>query len=65
MYDYLKVKADRNEVYAINNKDISPPENYDDIVVKGDNKSNSLIFKINHLQHYIIFYLHIKNVCRD
>lgn len=46
-YDSIKVKADTDEVFAINNKDISAPQNYEDIVVKGDNKSNSLIFKIN------------------
>ena len=47
VYDSIKVKADTDEVFAINNKDISAPQNYTDIVVKGDNKSNSLIFKIN------------------
>ena len=32
-YDSIKVKADTDEVFAINNKDISAPQNYTDIVV--------------------------------
>lgn len=46
-YVELLVKADRDEVFAINNKDITAPEIYEDIAVKGDENSNSLIFKIN------------------
>lgn len=45
-YDLL-INADIDEVFAVNNKEIVPPENYSDIVVKGDNRSNSLIFKMN------------------
>jgi len=43
----LLIDADIDEVFAVNNKEITPPQNYNDIVVEGDNKSNSLIFKID------------------
>ena len=43
----LKINADIDEIFAINNKEIAPPKEYSDVVVMGDNKSNSLFFKIN------------------
>ncbi|MBR1445009.1 MAG: hypothetical protein IJ583_15930, partial [Firmicutes bacterium] len=43
----LTINADIDEIFAINNKEIAPPKEYSDVVVMGDNKSNSLFFKIN------------------
>lgn len=45
-YDIL-VNADVDEIFAVNNKEIYTPDEYKDVVVKGDNCSNSLIFKMN------------------
>lgn len=49
-FSILGLDIDIDEVYVINNKTITPPENtedYKDIVVVGDDNSNSLVFKIN------------------
>ncbi len=42
-YDIL-ISADVDEIFAVNNKEITAPKDYEDVVVKGDNRSNSLIF---------------------
>ncbi|MBR1738517.1 MAG: hypothetical protein IJ736_16175, partial [Firmicutes bacterium] len=46
-YINIDVKPDIDEIYAVNNKDIEPPEEYGDVAVMGDNKSNRLYFKLN------------------
>ena len=48
LYNNLLVDADLDEVYSVNNKTVTPPDGaYTDVVVNGDNMSNSLIFKLN------------------
>ena len=49
MYDNLKVDIDFDEMYSVNNKEISPPREYTDIAVQGDNNSNTLYFKLNRI----------------
>ena len=47
VYD-VTVKSDTDEVYAVNNKTVTPPDGeYTDIAVQGDNNSNRLYFKVN------------------
>lgn len=36
-----------DEIFVVNNRTITPPVNYPDIAVKGDNNSNSLKYRIN------------------
>lgn len=49
-FDTLGLDVDVDEIFSVNNKTITPPEGtdgYKDVVVVGDNNSNSLFFKIN------------------